>query len=129
MVKKGQLRKYSIEKIMELVNGDTNGENLKIYNEAISDKNKLMLERHVNLLYELDDLRKRVEKVIREMNVRNELTRKALRTGLNRRAKIYWTNIADLQRRTPKKSLLYSPIFRYIKIKQAPTSSYTKKLE
>jgi hypothetical protein len=61
---------------MELVNGDTNGENLKIYNEAISDKNKLMLEKHVNLLCELDDLRKRVEKVIREMNVRNELTRK-----------------------------------------------------
>ena len=77
MVKKGQLRKYSIEKIMELVNEDTNGENLKIYNEAISDKNKLMLEKHVNLFCELDDLRKRVEKVIREMNVRNELTRKA----------------------------------------------------
>ena len=69
MVKKAQLRKYSVEKIMELVNGETSGENLKIYNEAIDNKNKLMLEKHVNLLSELEDLRSRIEKVFREMNV------------------------------------------------------------
>jgi|688.fasta_scaffold828512_1 hypothetical protein len=77
MVKKTQLRKYSVEKIMELVNGETNGENLKIYNEAIDDKNKLMLEKHVNLLSDLEDLRSKFEKVFREMNVKKWLFRKA----------------------------------------------------
>lgn len=43
MVKKTQLRKYTVEKIMELVDVETNGENLKMYNEALIDKNKIII--------------------------------------------------------------------------------------
>lgn len=69
MVKKSHLRKFTVEKIMELVAGETSGENLKMYGEAIADKNRPMLDRRGELLGELEDLRRRGEKVFREMNV------------------------------------------------------------
>lgn len=69
MVKKSQLRKYSLDKIMELVAAETNGENLKMYNDAIADRNAALLGKRNELLKELEVSRRGLEKIFYEMNV------------------------------------------------------------
>lgn len=45
MVKKSQLKKYTVERIMDLAGKETDGEQLKMFGEAISEKNKVILEK------------------------------------------------------------------------------------
>ncbi len=65
MVKKNQLRKFTIQRIMEMVEKEINGEDLLVYTDFIENKNKGLIDRRDEILRELERVRKGTEKAIR----------------------------------------------------------------
>lgn len=53
MVKKSQLKKYTVQKILELSEHEIDGETLKIFKESIDEKNEILLEKKKSLEEEL----------------------------------------------------------------------------
>lgn len=45
MVRKNKVKKMTVEKIMELVAKEVNGEDLKIYNDCILEKNQSLAQK------------------------------------------------------------------------------------
>lgn len=50
MVKKSQLKRYTVDKIMELSSTETDGETLKMYNEALIEKNNTLINQRTELI-------------------------------------------------------------------------------
>jgi len=45
MVRKNKVKKFTVEKIMELVAKELNGEHLKVYNDCLLEKNQSLAQK------------------------------------------------------------------------------------
>ena len=81
MYKRNQIKKFTIDKIINLAEKEQNGQTLNLFNEVLNDRNKAILQKRDDLLMEIEQMRQAGKRIVFDMNVNIELDRKALKTA------------------------------------------------
>ena len=84
-LRRNQLKKMTLDQIMERLGEETDSDNIKLITSFLADKNQVLLEKRTELTDRLLTIRNKIQKNVHGMNVHPLLIREGSRTGLRRR--------------------------------------------
>ena len=78
MKKRSQIKKYSVQKVHDLLSEETHPEMLKMYAEHVRDKNAVLEEEKQSLIEQINKVREKTKKISFQMNdnVKDRLEKK-----------------------------------------------------
>lgn len=79
-LRRNQLKRMSLEQIMDHLSIETDPANIEMINSYLSDKNQMLIEKKTAIIDQLESLRNKLQKAVHGMNVPIRGSREGSRT-------------------------------------------------